>query len=435
MKTLLSNCNVIDVKNGCEILQKKDLYISDGKIQKITDHGTREIGFDAIDCTGKYVLPGLINMHVHLFGTGKPSKALGGGKAQKRLVAFINTKLGRFVLSKMVEKSAKQMLLSGVTTVRSVGDLCYSDILLKKKIQKNKGGARGLRLLVSGPAVTAPGGHGDGTFAISAQEPEELKKIVRNIVDEGADLIKICVTGGVMDAKKRGEPGEVKMTAEQVKAVCDEAHRLNKKVAAHVQSKNGVRIAALNGVDTIEHGATFDEESLAEIKNRSGAMILTYSPALPNALLSHEVTKLNELCMYNSKVVMEQMTLGAAQLEKEGVKVGLGTDSSCPLCTQYNTWLELVYYCAQTGASEAQAIKKATLTNAEILGIDEITGSVEEGKSADLLIVNDNPLSDLKTLKNPFVVIAQGRVLKNPRPKRIRPVEEQLETLAEVMQK
>ena len=180
MKTLLSNCNVIDVKNGCEILQKKDLYISDGKIQKITDHGTREIGFDVIDCTGKYALPGLINMHVHLFGTGKPSKALGGGKAQKRLVAFINTKLGRFVLSKMVEKSAKQMLLSGVTTVRSVGDLCYSDILLKKKIQKNKGGARGLRLLVSGPAVTAPGGHGDGTFAISAQEPEELKKIVEN---------------------------------------------------------------------------------------------------------------------------------------------------------------------------------------------------------------------------------------------------------------
>lgn len=435
MKTLLSNCNVIDVKNGCEILQKKDLYISDGKIQKITDHGAREHGFDAIDCTGKYVLPGLINMHVHLFGTGKPSKALGGGKAQKRLVAFINTKLGRFVLSKMVEKSAKQMLLSGVTTVRSVGDLCYSDISLKKKIQKNKGGARGLRLLVSGPAVTAPGGHGDGTFAISAQEPEELKKIVRNIVDEGADLIKICITGGVMDAKKRGEPGEVKMTAEQVKAVCDEAHRLNKKVAAHVQSKNGVRIAALNGVDTIEHGATFDEESLAEIKNRSGAMILTYSPALPNALLSHEVTKLNELCMYNSKVVMEQMTLGAAQLEKEGVKVGLGTDSSCPLCTQYNTWLELVYYCAQTGASSAQSIKKATLTNAEILGIDEITGSVEEGKSADLLIVNDNPLSALKTLKNPFVVIAQGRVLKNPRPKRIRPVEEQLEKLAEVMQK
>ena len=435
MKTLLSNCNVIDVKNGCEILQKKDLYISDGKIQKITDHGTREIGFDVIDCTGKYVLPGLINMHVHLFGTGKPSKALGGGKAQKRLVAFINTKLGRFVLSKMVEKSAKQLLLSGVTTVRSVGDLCYSDILLKKKIQKNKGGARGLRLLVSGPAVTAPGGHGDGTFAISAQEPEELKKIVRNIVDEGADLIKICITGGVMDAKKRGEPGEVKMTAEQVKAVCDEAHRLNKKVAAHVQSKNGVRIAALNGVDTIEHGATFDEESLAEIKNRSGAMILTYSPALPNALLSHVVTKLNELCMYNSKVVMEQMTRGAAQLEKEGVKVGLGTDSSCPLCTQYNTWLELVYYCAQTGASCAQAIKKATLTNAEILGVDKITGSVEEGKSADLLIVNDNPLSDLKTLKNPFVVIAQGRVLKNPRPKRIRPVEEQLEKLAEVMQK
>ena len=435
MKTLLSNCNVIDVKNGCEILQKKDLYISDGKIQKITDHGTREIGFDVIDCTGKYVLPGLINMHVHLFGTGKPSKALGGGKAQKRLVAFINTKLGRFVLSKMVEKSAKQLLLSGVTTVRSVGDLCYSDILLKKKIQKNKGGARGLRLLVSGPAVTAPGGHGDGTFAISAQEAVELKKIVRNIVDEGADFIKICITGGVMDAKKRGEPGEVKMTAELVKAVCDEAHRLNKKVAAHVQSKNGVRIAALNGVDTIEHGATFDEESLAEIKNRSGAMILTYSPALPNALLSHEVTKLNELCMYNSKVVMEQMTRGAAQLEKEGVKVGLGTDSSCPLCTQYNTWLELVYYCAQTGASSAQAIKKATLTNAEILGVDKITGSVEEGKSADLLIVNDNPLSDLKTLKNPFVVIAQGRVLKNPRPKRIRPVEEQLEKLAEVMQK
>lgn len=433
MKTLLSNCAVIDVTNNCDIIYGRDIFISDGKIEKIAPHGAETSGYRVIDCAGKFALPGLINLHVHLFGTGKPSKVLGGGKAQKRLIAFIHTKLGRAVLSKLVASSAKQLLLSGVTTVRAVGDFCYSDIALKRKIESGKTAAKGLRLIVSGPAITVPGGHGAGTFARTAETEEGLAALARETAEAGADLIKICVTGGVMDAKKRGEPGEVKMSAEQVKAVCDQAHRLGKKVAAHVQSKAGVRIAALNGVDTIEHGAPFDEESLSAIKERGGAMVLTYSPALPNALLSHEITKLNELCAYNSKVVMHGMTEGAAQLEKAGVYVGLGTDASCPLCTQYNTWRELVYYCGQTGASSAEAVIKATLTNARILGVADETGSIEEGKSADIIVVGKNPLDNLEVLKNIDVVIARGHVITNPRPKRIKEVEEQLDKISEGM--
>ena len=431
MNFVLTGCRVIDVENGCTVLPGRDIYVAGGRIEEVAPHGAARPGYRRVGAEGLYALPGLINLHVHLFGSGKPSKALGGGRAQERLLKFIRTRLGGFVLSKIVLKSARQQLLSGVTTIRAVGDLYGSDLALKRRTAAGKGGAAGLRMLVSGMAITVPGGHGAGTFARTAETQEGLCRLVDEAVGSGADLVKICVTGGVMDAGKRGEPGEVKMTLEQVRAVCDRAHALGKKVAAHVQSAEGVRIAALGGVDTVEHGAPFTEEALAALRERGGALVVTYSPAVPCARLPHGATRLNETSSYNSEVVMRGMTEGARQAAEAGVAVGLGTDASCPFCMQAGTWRELVYFQKVLGVPAAEALRAATIGNARILGLERETGSVAAGKSADLLLVAADPLEDLRALRAPRYVSAQGRLLRRPRPKRDTEIERLLDRLTE----
>lgn len=432
MKYVVSDCNIVDVERGCEILPHRDIYIDGGRIAAVKEHSERsEKGFEVLNAKGKFVVPGLINLHVHLFGTGMPSKILGGGSAQKKVLDFVKTKFGAKVLSALVGSAAKQQLMSGVTTIRAVGDFWGSDIALKRKTDAGKGGAAGLRMFVSGMAITVPGGHGAGTFARTADTVEGLVALVDDVVAQGADFVKICITGGVMDAKKRGEPGEVKMTFEQVKAVCDRAHALGKKVAAHIQSTEGVRIAALGGVDTIEHGAAPDEESVGAIKARGGAFVVTYSPALPFARLSPEVTKMNEMCMYNSEIVLQGMTAGARAAAAAGINVGLGTDASCPFCTQYNTWREVVYVDKMLGVGAAKALEIATLGNARVLGIDDVTGSIAEGKSADMLVLSCNPVEDLRALSEIDFMTAQGRLIRKPRPSRMKKIDIQLDKLTE----
>ena len=321
--------------------------------------------------------------------------------------------------------------ITALTTLRAVGDLFGSDIALKRKTDAGKGAAAGLRMFVSGMAITAPGGHGAGTFARTAETPEEFEKLVEKNVTEGADFIKICITGGVMDAKKRGEPGEVKMTQAQVSAVCSRAHALGKKVAAHVQSKAGAELAAIGGVDTIEHGAPLTEESVRLLRERKGAQVVTCSPALPCARLPHEVTKLGEAASYNSEVVMQGMIDGAAQAAAAGIAVGIGTDASCPFCTQYNMWREVLWFEKCMNISAAEALYTATLGNARILGVGDETGSIREGKSADILLLEGNPIADLTALRDIDCMFAQGRFISHPKPKRLPAIEAQLDRLTE----
>lgn len=431
MKYIVSDCNLIDVERDCAVLPHMDILIDGSRIEKIQPHGECPKGYKFVGAGGMYAVPGLINLHVHLFGTGRPSKALGGGRAQQRLIRFVQTALGKKILGKIVESSAENQLLSGVTTVRTVGDLFGSDLALKRRTEAGKGRARGLRMFVSGMAITAPGGHGAGTFARTASSPEELAQMVGEAVSAGADFIKICITGGVMDAKKRGEPGEVKMTEEQVRAVCERAHALGKKVAAHVQSERGAEIAARCGVDTVEHGAPLSEESLHLLSEREGAQVVTCSPALPCARLPHEVTKLNELAAYNSETVMRGMAAGARQAMAAGVAVGMGTDSSCPFCTQYNMWREVLWFRKMMDVSANKALFIATLGNAEILGIGDTAGSLRAGKSADILLLEKNPLDDLSALRDIAYMFAQGRFIAKPRPKRMPEIEKQLDKLTE----
>lgn len=421
------NCKVLDGRADMTPQEAVVLVCGD-TIEKITSHSKIPDGYEKIDCGGGYLLPGLINLHAHLFGTGTPSKILGGGKAQQRVVKFVHTKLGHRVVDMLVSSAVKTALMSGTTTIRSVGDFVYSDVRVRDKI--NNGKTVGPRLIVSGPAITAIGGHGYGTFALSSNDIGELRNLVAHNAEMKVDFIKTCSTGGVMDAKTMGEPAEMKMTIEQLSAVVDEAHKHGLKVASHTESPKGVEVDLLAGVDTVEHGAPVSAEVIEMYKKNGAAYVLTLSPAIPLASLSHEVTKLNPVAESVAKVVMQNMIDGAKQAIAEGLPFGIGTDSSCPFSTQYNMWRELDYLVKFVGVDNRFALHTATLGNATVLGLDKQIGTIEQGKSADMILVAENPLENLRALSQPQKVVVGGRVIHRPKFKKNNAIEEILDTLS-----
>lgn len=428
MKYAYTHANLWDGTKDA-VLRENITVLTDGEtITAVLEGGARiPRGYRKVDLKGKYLLPGLVNLHAHLFGTGKPSKVLGGGGAQKAIIAFAGSKAGQPVVDSMVRSHVTASLNAGVTTIRSSGDFFYSDVRIRDRIHAGK--LTGPRLIVPGPAITCVGGHGDGTFGVASDDPAELVRLTDRNAEHGVDYIKICVTGGVMDAKVRGEPGEVKMTLEQTKAVCDRAHALGYHVASHTESSKGIRVALEGGVDTIEHGSYLDDELVALFKERGAAYIVTTSPALPLAKLPPEITKLNELCTYNTNVVLDGMIAGAKTAMEHGIPIGLGTDESCPLVTPYNMWREVVWFVEYYGVTPAFALHTATLGNAKIIGLDGVTGSIESGKSADMIVLDRNPLDDLTALRDVQMVVARGKCLRHPKVKRNVQIDQWLDSL------
>ncbi len=410
-------------------IKKCAIFVEDEKIVGISyDENPDTRGYDVIDLNGKFVVPGLVNPHVHLFGTGMPSKVISGGNSQKAVMKIVNTKLGDAILGILVKSAARQQLLSGVTTVRAVGDFKYSDVKLRDKI--NSGKVIGPRLKVSGPAITVPGGHGDGTFSMTSDTEDGLRALVRKNKEAGVDFIKICVTGGVIDAKVRGEPGEVKMNEAQTAAVVDEAHKLGLRVASHTESFKGVEITAKTGVDTVEHGASLTPEMAEEMKKTCSAMVVTYSPALPLQKLDPSITKLDPICVYNTGIVVDNMTQGAKDCIENDILLGMGTDSSCPFATQYNMWREVYFFQKRVGVSNAYALSVATLNNAKVVGVDDVTGTIEKGKCADMIVMSRNPLDDLTALRDLDMIVVRGKIIENPRPKRNGNIERELDGIS-----
>ena len=398
------------------------VLVENGKIRGIVAETAIPKGFPKIDLEGQYLLPGLINLHVHLAGSGKPKKKQTDPvKAVKLVTANAWTKKLGMAL---VAGFARQQLRSGVTTIRTVGGILDFDSRLRDAV--NAGKALGPRILAGNMAVSVPGGHMAGSLAHVAHTPEEAADYVSQIAATGADLIKLMVTGGVLDAVRQGEPGVLKMEPALIKAACDRAHALGLKVAAHVESPEGVRAALENGVDTIEHGAMPDEYTLDLFRKTGASLVTTISPALSYALFDTSVSHATPMQKYNGKIVMDGIVACAKACLSAGIPVGLGTDTACPFVTQYDTWRELVYFRRFCGVTAAQALYTATLGNAKIAGIEKETGSIEAGKSADFVVCRDNPLNDLTTLREPSMVFFRGKKI-SPRQNRIREADQELD--------
>lgn len=414
---ILDGTKDMQVQNGLYIL------VQDGIITDIVP-GTADLqNYNIIDLQGNYILPGLINMHVHLAGNGKPQKKQRDN--EKLVNTIMGSSLTRKIAYKMVSGFAKDELLSGVTTIRTVGGLGDFDTRLRDEIEA--GTKTGPRILAANQGISVPGGHMAGSVAIAAETADDALSQLAKSEEEKVDLIKLMITGGVMDAKEKGVPGELKMSPEMVHAVCQKAHEDGYLVAAHVESPEGVRVALENGVDSIEHGAKLSDDMIKLFKERGAFLCTTISPVLPYALFDRSVTKATEVEQYNGNVVFEGIIACAKAALEHDIPVVLGNDVGCPWITQYDFWRELYYFHKYVGVSNAFAIYTATRRSAELAGIGHITGSIEKGKSADMLVISGNPLEDLRALRYPEMVITRGTILNHPKIRKRKQVEAELD--------
>ena len=418
------HANVLDGTRNMQVREDHAVIVRDGRIAQVSPTGSADLaGCDVVDLKGAYLAPGLINMHVHLAGNGKPQKKQRDNEGLvKKIMA---TNLTRQVAYRLVCEYARLELHSGVTTIRTVGGLGDFDTRVRR--DGEAGAIEAPRVLAANQGISVPGGHMAGSVAIAASSTAEALLQVDIAKTQGVDLIKLMITGGVLDAKEKGVPGEMKMPPEMIRAVCDKAHGLGFIVAAHVESPEGVRAALEGGVDSIEHGATPTPEIISLYKDRGAFVCTTISPALPYALFDRSVSCASEVEQFNGNVVFEGIINNAKAALDEGIPVALGNDVGCPWITQYDFWRELRYFEKFVGASRELALHTATLGNARLAGIGDETGSIEAGKSADMIVLAENPLDDLRALRSPKHVICRGRAIMKPKVKRRAIVDRELD--------
>lgn len=404
---ILDGTRNMKVKEGLCVLTEGD------KITGLVPADKFPAGCEMVDLQGGYLMPGLINMHVHLAGNGKPQKKQRDNEALTK--KLMGSALSRAVTYRVVAGYAKTELMSGVTTIRTVGGLGDFDTRLRDEIADGK--RVGPRILAANRGISVPGGHMAGSVAVAADSIEAALAQIEQSEKENVDLIKLMITGGVLDAKEKGVPGELKMAPEMVKAVCEKAHKKGYKVAAHVESPEGVKVALANGVDSIEHGAKADEEMIRLFQEHKAFLCTTISPALPYALFDRSVSNASEVEQYNGNVVFEGIISCAKAALENGIPVVLGNDVGCPWITQYDFWRELYYFQKYVGVSNSFALYTATGRSAELAGIGDITGTITPGKCADMIVTEGNPLEDLRYLRHVRMVVARGNMIRNPKVK------------------
>ena len=408
MRTIYKNCRLLDGTENMSVQENMSVAVENGRIIEV---GKDLKGDREVDLNGKYLLPGLINMHVHIPANGFPKEKETDNKKLVKLVMKTNftQKLAKKLLC---DPNMKTQLFSGCTTIRSVGGVGHIDTMIRDEIEAGK--LTGPRLIACDYAVTIPGGHMEGTVAVGAHTKEEFISYIKDNVAHKVDWIKIMVTGGVLDAKVKGEPGEMKMTAEQIRTCTDAAHELGLKVCAHIESPQGVEISLANGVDCVEHGSYMSDEAIDLFRKNDAIEVCTLSPAIPLAKLDPKYTKATDITMYNSEYLLEGMIDGVKKCLANGVRVGLGTDTGCPFVTHYDMWRELEYFHKLCDVDRIFALHTATLNNARLLGIDSETGSIEAGKSADFIVCDRNPLDGFDALRQLDLVVFRGKEYPHP---------------------
>lgn len=423
MKYAFINGKILDGTKDMQVQENLSILINGERIVDVVPPEQVSAEYKKIDLRGRYIMPGLINMHVHLAGSGKPQKKQRDN--EKLVNRIMSNSLTRKIAYKMVCGFAREELMSGVTTIRTMGGLGDFDTRLRDEIAV--GTKPGPRILASNQGISVPGGHMAGSVAIAAHNIEEALKHLEQSKAEKVDLIKLMITGGVMDAKEKGVPGELKMSPDMVKAICDKAHELGYLVAAHVESPEGVKVAVENGVDSIEHGAALKEDMVQSFKEHGAFVCTTLSPALPYALFDRSITNATEVEQYNGNVVFEGIIACAKTALENDIPVVLGNDVGCPWITQYDFWRELYYFHKYVGVSNAFALYTATARSAEMAGIGNVTGSIAPGKCADLIVTKKNPLKDLRSLRNIDMVVTRGKMIEHPQVKIRKQVEAELD--------
>jgi imidazolonepropionase-like amidohydrolase len=392
---------LLDVRTG-KTLSNQTILIQGGKIASVGPDTQVPGGAQAeiVDLSNATVLPGLIDAHTHItFDPNFGYSSLAISVPREALIGARN---------------ARVTLEAGFTTVRNVGASGFSDVALRDAI--NAGDVPGPRMLVSGPALSITGGHCDNNllpFDYHAQEEgvadgvEAVQHKTREIIKYGADVIKICATGGVLS--KGDDPNVAQFTLEEMKAIVADAHRLGRKVAAHAHGAQGVIWASEAGVDSVEHGHLMNDEAIATLK-KNGTYLVPTLYLMDWQSENAAQANLPDFAKRKMEMVSEMGKMNAKKAFAAGVKIGFGTDAAV-----YPHGLnahEFAVY-VKLGMTPLQAIQTATINDADLLGWSDKVGTIEPGKWADIVAVDGDPLADVTTLERVKFVMKGGEVVKN----------------------
>jgi imidazolonepropionase-like amidohydrolase len=408
--TVLKAARVFDGKSDAVVLNGS-VIVEGTKITAVGVGLTPPAGATLVDLGDATLLPGFIDAHVHL------TEESGDNWYQDTVDGMRRTVAEQAIRS---TEYARKTLLAGFTTVRNVGAGDYVDIGLRSAI--NAGVVPGPRMLTAAYALGARGGHCDNTgfpYLFFGHEtgvaegvasgPDQFRDAVRSQLKYGADVIKVCATGGVLSLTD--EVDTPQLTQAEMDALVDEAHRLRKKTAAHAHGAEGAKVAIRAGIDSIEHGSLLDEEALKLMKERGTylvptAMAVEYTARRPRN--------------YPPEIAEKAKKAGdahAAMLRKTiqmGVKIGLGTDSAVsPHGLNAQEFGLLVAH----GMSAAAALRAGTSSDARLLGLDSQLGTLEAGKAADIVAVPGDAIADIKSTERVLFVMKGGKVYKNDRAK------------------
>jgi len=398
--TVIHAGHMLDVKTG-KTLNDVWVVIDGGKIVRA---GTEAVpAANIIELPNATLLPGLIDAHTHItsdpnfgyqeLGISIPKEALTGAK------------------------NARATLEAGFTTVRNVGASGYTDIALRDAI--DEGMLPGPRIDASGPALSITGGHCDNNLLPyeyhaksdgAADGIEGVQHKVREIIKYGADVIKICATGGVLS--KGDDPQASQYSLEELKAIVTDAHRLGRKVAAHAHGAQGILWASEAGVDSIEHGSYINDAAIQMMKSKGTYLVPTL---YLSDWMAENATRIGLPEMYAGKM-RTIISVARANVKKAfdaGVKVAFGTDAA--VFPHGLNAREFAVY-VKMGMTPLQAIQTATVNAADLLGWSDRIGTLEPGKFADIIAVNGDPAKDVTLLQNPVFVMKGGVVYKQVKP-------------------
>ena len=400
--------NLFDVVSG-KYLKNKTIIVSDNIIQSIED-GFLESDDETtvtIDLKSKFVLPGLIDFHVHMEGeSGGPEKYISRFQDNKADIAFKSSVI------------AKKTLMAGFTTVRDVGG---SGVNISLRNAINNGVIPGPRIFTSGKTIATTGGHGDRTNGyrddlVDDPGPEEgvvnsisdARKAVRYRYKNGADLIKITATGGVMSLAKNGQNPQ--FTEEVIREIVKIADDYGMHVAAHAHGDEGMYRAVNAGVTTIEHGSIMKERTMRLMKEKNTYLVPTISAG-------EHVAKMAKISGYYPEIIIPKAIEVGVQNKNTtkkayemGVLIAFGTDAGV---FPHGENAGEFAYMEEIGIPAKYSLKSATLTNAKLLGLENNLGQIKEGFYADIIAVEEDPINNIKTLQNVVFVMKDGDVYKN----------------------